>query len=200
MRIKFINAENTSVSNMKDKLQEVIRTTILNLQRDQDVEIEEATITEVQFTVGVVPEGGDEPQVLTVEHHEGFPEMFEWIVDLSEGKEATNKDKSFQSEQQVAMAKGIHQHFKEIESVYNEDDLKATSEQQAGDMAQVTYDHTDGFQVVRIYQEGRLVQEYKLSEQAEDVEDEPETFGGFSAEEAGNALKGMLTDMAEQDE
>lgn len=163
MKITF-TGKNINVDDLVNKLTEVIVTTSERLEKESKGKtvIESTGIVEADFTIKFKVEGMDEPQVLTVEHHKGQPEMYQWIVNMDEDTIANNELDSMFDDYTVAKAKGEELKFKEIESIYNDADLTEESSEVYSDMAKIIFNHKDGFKVVRIYQDDKLIQEFKL--------------------------------------
>lgn len=168
MKVQFIG--NVAGEDFEDvliaKLDEVLVTTAEKLQEDKGANVESVIITEAEFTVGLKIEGIEEPQLLSVEHHEGQPEMFKWVVDLDNGKEENNEEESFVDEWTASMQQGKEKEFATIESVYDAGDLTLDEKETVGNMDKVTLNHKDGFKVVKVYQNDKLIQEYKLTPKA----------------------------------
>lgn len=172
MRVKFINTDNYSMVDVLTKLEEVITTTKRNLERDTGNKVKDTVLADVVVTVGIIPEGGsyNEPQMLSVEHHEGYPEMFEWVIDMAEGKEVNNEVESFVSEQQVAVANGDTPEFEEVDSLYNAEHLSTLDRKDYGDMAVTKSEHKDGFNVMQYFKNDKLIQEVKLTPKEEEAD------------------------------
>ncbi|MED4619531.1 hypothetical protein [Priestia megaterium] len=146
------------------KIEEVAESTIERVEQETGAKITGHEIHEAEVTVKVLVEGMDEPQVLTVEHHEGQKEMLTWVVDVDEETVLNNEEESLFDEYTVAKAQGKELEFKEVKTKYNLIDLtedKSLAEE-FSDMSKKVYDHKDGFKVVKVFQNKKLVQEYKL--------------------------------------
>lgn len=162
MKIQIINAQGADLESIVDKLEEVVTTTIGKLATDKGIAVADARIIDAEFTIGLEIEGLDELQYLTVEHHEGVPEAFKWVVDMGNDKAENNEDASYFDSWSVAKYKGHEQVFEPVESVYVDEDMFLISEETFGNMSKRLYNHMNGFEVARIYQNGALIQEYKL--------------------------------------
>lgn len=159
-----------------DKLDEIMTSTAERLMAEQDVKITGAVFTNAQFTLGFNIEGMEEPQLLTVEHHEGIPEMFKWVVDVDEDTKVSNEEKSAYDAWTVAKAKGEELEFEPVESLYNKADLKPTEQDVFGNMTRTVLSHKDGFKVSQVRQNGHLIQEYKMVPRADaDAQEGPVT-------------------------
>lgn len=146
------------------RLDEVLISTAERIEAENEgVKINGAVLTEATFTFGYEIEGIEEPQLVTVEHHEGHPEVFKWVIDLDNEEQLNNEESSVFDDWSVATANGEAEDFAEITSVYDPVNLSYESEENFGDMDKVTLNHVDGYKVVKVYQKKRLVQEYKLT-------------------------------------
>lgn len=146
-----------------EKLEEVLVSTVDRLEADQNISVNDAVVVGAKFTVGLEIEGMDEPQFLTVEHHEGVPEMFKWVIDYNAGTELNNENGSAYDAWSIAKTKGNELPFETVESAYDDNMLVVQDKETFGDMSRVTYSHKEeDHKVIRIYQNDRLVQELKL--------------------------------------
>jgi hypothetical protein len=162
MKVQFIGELNVDL--LARKLIEIAENTALRLEKEQNVKINGYGIHEAEVTVKYDVEGMEEPQLLTVEHHKGQPEIFTWIVDVDKDETASNEKESMYDAWTVAKAQGKEHQFKEVKSVYNLIDLEEIPElsEDFGDMSKKVYSHKDGFRVVKVFQNKKLIQEYKL--------------------------------------
>lgn len=162
MKIKFVGKLNVDM--LASKLIEITESTIERLQKEQEADIEGYKIHEADITVKFDVKGMDEPQLLTIEHHKGHPEIFTWIVDVDKYEASNNEKESMFDDWTVAKAQGKEYQFKEIESVYNMEDLEEDESlyEVFGDMSKRVFNHKDGFKVVQVFQNDKLIQEYKL--------------------------------------
>lgn len=176
MEVQFLgNVEEHDFTDViVDRLGEIVDSTVERIMAENDgVVITGAVVTEATFTVGLHIVGIEEPQLVTVEHHKGHPEVFKWVIDLDEGVDVSNKDVSMFDSWSVSAANGDEQEFTEIESQYDPVALTFESEENFKDMDRVTLLHEDGFKVIKVYQHKHLVQEYKVTDIADiDVEKE----------------------------
>lgn len=148
---------------LAEKLIEVAQSTAERMEKENEgVKITGFDIHEAEVTVKYHVQGMDDPQVLTVEHHKGHPELLTWIVDMDEDTTANNEDESAFDEWSVAKAQGKEHQFAEIVSVYKDEDLTEESAEHYEDMSKVVYSHKEGFKVAKIFQDGKLIQEIKL--------------------------------------
>lgn len=164
MKVTFIGELN--IEQLAKKLIEVADSTALRVEQENEgVKITGYELHDAEVTVKFNVEGMEEPQVLTVEHHKGHPEMLTWIVDMDNEKESSNEDESQFDAYTVAKVKdGKEPEFKEIESIYNIKDLTEIEEltESYGNMSKKVYEHTEGYRVAQIRQNKKLVQEVKL--------------------------------------
>lgn len=178
MKVQIIG-EGLTINQVSEKLCDVIGDTISRFADDNksEVNVEGFGVVEAEFTVKFKVEGIDEPQVMTVEHHKGSPEMFTWVVDMDKDSAVSNEDNSIFDEFTVAKSQGQELNFKEVESLYNIIDLEEIPEltEEYSDMSKKVYVHKDAYRVVQVRQHRKLIQEYKLTpkeleEQAEVIE------------------------------
>lgn len=167
MKIKFTG--NMTIKEVEDKLQEVVDSTSHKLADEgTDVAIEGWELDEVEVQVKFKIEGVDNPQVLTIEHHEGQPEMFTWLVDMDKDLSLNNEEESLVDVWSASMAKGEAYDFEEIITEYGDDGLEEIDVDIYSDMSKKVYNiKGTKDQLVRIYQYDKLVQEYRLK----DIED-----------------------------
>lgn len=167
--MKIIITGEMSPMTLVDKIKQVAVETAQKLEAEQDVKLNGFKIHEAEVTVKYDIEGVDEPQVLTIEHHAGHPELFTWLLDAETGEKSSNEGESQYDEYTVAKSKGEDVQFKEIESIFNPEDLLLDNVEEFGDMAKETYNHVDGSKVMQIRQGGKLIQEMTLIEKKEEV-------------------------------
>jgi hypothetical protein len=163
MKVQFVGKLN--IDAVAKKLVEIADSTIERIEKEQEgVNITGFEVHDAEFTVKLNVEGMDEPQVLTVEHHKGAPEMFKWIVNPETDEANSNEDESEFDAYTVAKAQGKEMEFKEIGSIYGILDLEEITElsEVYGNMSKKVYEHKDGFRVVQVRQNRKLIQEYKL--------------------------------------
>lgn len=147
-----------------DKLGEIVDTTIARIEAENEgTVIKGAVVTEATFTIGLHIEGIEEPQLVTVEHYKGHPEVFKWVIDLDKDEQLNNEESSVFDAWSVATAKGEAKEFEEIKSIYDPTELSFEVEENFGDMDKVTLNHVDGYKVVKVYQNKKLIQEYRLT-------------------------------------
>lgn len=161
--MKVIITGALSPIDLAEKIAKVASETAHKLETEQGVKFTDYQVHEAEVTIKYSIEGLDEPQVLTVEHHEGQPELFTWLLNAETDEKTSNEDESQYDEYTVAKAKGEDVKFKEIESIFDSEDLTFVSEEQFGDMVKETYNHMDGSVVVLIKQDGKLIQEMTLT-------------------------------------
>jgi hypothetical protein len=159
MKVTFIGELNTDI--IAKKLMEVTESTIQRLEKEHAVKIKGTHIHEADISVKFDVEGMAEPQMLTVNHH-GMTEPFQWIVDVDKDTEINNQEKSMFDDWTVSKAQGVEHEFKEVKSDYNIIDLDEESSEEFGDMSKKIYKHKEGFKVVKVFQNKKLIQEYKL--------------------------------------
>lgn len=165
MIIKF-NGE-TSINKLGKLIQEVVKNIQERAGLDSDTNIK---VKDCQ--IGVVFEVNGEMNFLNVEH-EGIKEIFQVNVQLdSRGnitKAVDNEEESFQDEYTRSILKGLESPaVKEIESVYNTEDLEFKSEENGGDLVEKRYIHTKtGEVVLRYYRNEILVGEMGYKEKKE---------------------------------
>lgn len=164
MKIKFTG--NMTVKDVENKLQEVVDSTISKLKEgDTEVAIEGWELDEVEVQVKFKIEGVEEPQVLTIEHHEDQPEMFTWLVDMDKDQSLNNEEESLVDVWSASMAKGEAYDFEEIITEYGDDGLEEIDVEIYSDMSKKVYNiKGTKDQLVRIYQYDKLVQEYRLKD------------------------------------
>lgn len=162
--MKVIISGAVNPQDLVDKLTKVAEETAEKLSKEQGVEFKGFKVHEAEITVKYDIEGVDEPQVLTVEHHEGYPELFTWLLNVDTETQSSNEDESQYDEYTVAKSKGEDIQFKEIESKFDSEDLTVETVEEYGDMAKETYYHVvDGSKVMQIKQDGKLIQELTLT-------------------------------------
>ena len=147
-----------------------VETLVKDVLSRAEMKLSEYSIRDAQ--VGVIFNVGDEPQYLTVEH-DGTPEIFTINVKLDKNGEiertVDNEEQSFHDEFTKAVNRGEESPInKEIESVFNDDDLEKLHTVDAGDLQEVQYKlkGTDD-KVVRYYRNGVLVGEALLTKNKE---------------------------------
>lgn len=146
------------------KLDEIVVGTAERLMDEQEgLRIKEGVISGATFTIAYDVEGMEESQLLTVEHHKGHPEVLKWVVDLDAGESSSNEEASAYDDYTVAAAYGMEKEFEEVETLYDAPDLVFVEEENFGNMDKVTLQHKDGFLVIRVYQNKKLIQEYKAT-------------------------------------
>ena len=163
MKVQFINAEDTDYDSMGYQLVDILTETQAKLKEEKGEDVVDIVMIEAEFTLGLVIAGQEAPQYLTVEHHKGVPELFKWVVDLEKGSADNNEEASYFDAWSVAKYEGKEKTFVTVETVYDDGDLVLDSLEEYGTMEKRTLNHVDGFTVVRIYQDERLIQEYKLT-------------------------------------
>lgn len=160
-----ITGNNLDIEDVWYKLNEVIDHTISKAQAEnKGLFIEGTELVDAEFTVKFKVEGIDEPQVMTVEHHKGTPEIFQWVIDMDNDTEASNKEESMFDAWTASKVQGKDLTFEEINSIYDIMDIDEIPEltEEYSDMSKKVYQHKDGFRVVQVRQKRRLIQEYKL--------------------------------------
>lgn len=164
MIVQFVGKLNAET--LMEQLNDIVMNTAEKAMQENGgtATIHGAEIHDAEFTVKFQVEGMAEPQILTVEHHQGQPEMFKWIVNAETLESSSNKDESEFDEYTVAKAKGIEKEFIEIDSIYSILDLQETVDlaDNYGNMSKKVYEHIEGFKVVQVRQNRKLIQEYKL--------------------------------------
>lgn len=170
MKIKIINAQKETMESISNRLEDIVENTVARLEKEQGVEIEDVVIEDVEYMLGLKVKGMEEVQFLSVEHHEGVPEVFMWVVDAEEGTAESNNEASFYDSWSVAKMQGLEQEFKTINSIFTDHDLGHLNTETFGNMEKHTFEHVGGYNVVRVYQDGRLVQEFKVLPKEETAE------------------------------
>lgn len=162
--MKVIVSGSINIDKLAEKLLEVAENTVAKIEAENGAKINSYSIHEAEVTFKFDVEGIEEPQVMTVEHHEGHPEVFTWLVDADKGTEMSNEDDSLYDAWSVAQAMGEDMKFEEVQSIYSIVDLTEIPElsEAFGDMSKKVYEHTGGFRVVQVRQDRKLIQEYKL--------------------------------------
>ncbi|MGE6629645.1 hypothetical protein [Bacillus sp. NPDC077027] len=162
MKVTIVGEMNVDL--LAKKLLEVVENTAIKVQTEaEDAKINSWSITEADVLVKFNIDGVDEPQFLTVEHHKGHPELLHWVADVSKDELSSNEDESMFDEWTVSKSQGQDLQFKEVKSVYNADDFTGVeSSEDFGDMQKDVINHKDGFKVVQVFQNDKLIQEYKL--------------------------------------
>lgn len=145
------------------RLEDIVVATADRLYMEKSVQVNDLFITNAEFTVALSIEGQAEPQLLTVEHHEGHPEIFKWVVDIDKEEAHSNEEQSEFDEWTVSVIDGEEKKFKPVKSVYDQAELQLEDKEEYGNMAKLTFVHDSGFKVVKVYQDGNLIQEYKLT-------------------------------------
>lgn len=157
MIIKF-NGE-TSINKLGKLIQEVVGTIQerAGLEKGINIKVKDCQI-------GVLFEVNGEMNFLNVEH-EGIKEIFQVNVELDKkgniAKAVDNEAESFQDEYTRTVLKGLESPVaEEIETVYNDEDLKFISEVDGGDLVEKVYNHKiTGEVVLRYYRNEILVGE-----------------------------------------
>lgn len=162
--MKVIVSGSINIDKLAEKLLEVAENTVAKIEAENGAKINSYSIHEAEVTFKFDVEGIEEPQVMTVEHHEGHPEVFTWLVDADKGTEMSNEEDSLYDAWSVAQAMGEDMKFEEVQSIYSIVDLTEIPElsEAFGDMSKKVYEHTGGFRVVQVRQDRKLIQEYKL--------------------------------------
>lgn len=160
MKVTFVGEIN--IQRMAEKLVEIASSTVERLEKEHNTKINGYSIHEADVQVKFDVEGADEPQMLTVNHH-GMTEPFQWIVDMDKETEINNEDQSMFDEYSVAKAKGQEKQFEEIKSIYNDADLELEDVEAFDNMSKKVYTVlNEEYKVVKVFQDDRLIQEYKL--------------------------------------
>lgn len=169
--MKVIVKGELNVEQLAKKLIEVAENTALKVEQDTGAKINGYSVHEAEVTFKFNVEGMDEPQVMTVEHFKGQPELLTWIVDADADTTANNEDESLFDAWTVAQKEGTVLVFDEIKSEYDDNYLLLEDTEQYGDMSKEVYSFLEGKdKLVRVYQEDRLVQEYKLISMEDDLD------------------------------
>lgn len=156
-----------SLAELTKKIEEIVESTIDRVKSEDDsLNITGWGVREADVTIEFTIEGEEEAQVMTVEHHEGQSEMFTWLVNTDEDTEVSNQEESMIDDWTAAVARDEELQFPEIESKFSEHNLDYESEEKYNDLTKIVYNFnqfnsTD--KLVRVYQSGRLIQEYKLT-------------------------------------
>lgn len=133
----------------------------------EGTQIEDVKLQEVSATISFKPKGSDEYFVGSVDH-DGVTEMFSVIYDLEDKERDDNEKESLfaEEEKEILFSKDVD--FEEIRSVFDEEELALTKNEVFGDMVLSRYDHTDGYEVVKVFQKikgrsaDKLIQEYSI--------------------------------------
>lgn len=152
-----------------NKLPKILKEVITDIQNRAGIEESKFNIKDLE--VGILFNVNGEKMFLSVQH-EGVKETFTVHVELDgKGNIKSNKDnenESFLDDYSKAVSKGLANPVtKEIESVYNDEDLIEESRIDAGDLVEITYTEIfTGEKVQRYYRNGVLVGEigYKNKE------------------------------------
>lgn len=163
--MKVIVKGELSVEQLAKKLIEVAEHTANKVEQDSEdkVSINAWKVHEAEVMFKFDVEGIDEPQIMTVEHHAGQSEALTWIIDTDTDTTATNEHESFIDTWTASQVKGEPLVFEEIESEYDDEGLVLEDTEQYADMSKEVYDFIGSDdKLVRVYQEDKLVQEYKL--------------------------------------
>jgi len=179
MIVKFTNTENHSLLDIIPQLEDVIKGTKESLQRDKGVTIEDTVLSEINIKVGLGVEGKEEPQFLTIDHHEGVEEPFTWVVDLAEGKATNNEDNSFIDPYEAQLSKGETPDFEEIETKFPDEHLTIEKVDKVGDMQEIVYSTDESLEeaiIVKLFEENgdKLITEYAYTSVEEYEEDNGE--------------------------
>lgn len=170
--MKVIVKGSINLDKLAQKLLEIADHTATKVMQDTGTKINSFSVHEAEVTFKFDVEGVDEPQVMTVEHYEGKPEIFTWLVDAEADTTANNENESLFDAWTVAKAEGKELDFKEIESEYNEADIICEDSESYGDMTKDTYSIVGSKdKLVRVYQGNKLIQEYRLVAKEEKVEE-----------------------------
>lgn len=161
--MKVIVSGGTTLEGLVEKLEEVVQSTVVKMGLQSDLNITGYEVHEAEVTFKFKVEGMEETQLMTVEHHEGYPELFTWLVNVSDEVETSNEEESMYDEFTVNAAQGKEMEFQEIESLYNMEDMVAVESEEYSDMKKITYQHEEGFSVIQIMQGEKLIQEIKLT-------------------------------------
>lgn len=164
--MKVIVKGSLTVTELAKQIIEIAGETVKKVQiENEGVLIKDCNVAEAEVTFKFDIEGQDEPQLMTVTHHEGASEVFTWLVDVDRDKQVSttnNQDKSLYDPYSVATAQGKDFDFKEIQSEFSDVQLEQESTEEFGDMKKIMYDMEDGKKLVRVYHKGKLIQEYTL--------------------------------------
>ena len=156
MIIKF-NGE-TSLNKLSESIKEVVS----DIQERAGLDASKIKIKDAQ--IGVLFKVGSEMNYLSVEH-DGQREIFQVNVQLDEKgnikKKVDNEEESFVDDYTKAISKGLESPAtKEIESVFNDEELEKVAEEHGGDLVAIYYKHkVTGEQVIRYFRNGVLVGE-----------------------------------------
>ncbi|MEC1647617.1 hypothetical protein [Bacillus halotolerans] len=160
MKVTFIGDIDTKL--MVSKLDEIATSTIERIEKEQGVKINGYSLHGADLLAKVNVEGVDEPQLLTVDHH-GMTEPFQWIVDMDKETHVNNQEESMFDQYTVAKAQGQEHELEEIESAYGDIILELEKSETYEGMERKVYSViNEDYKVVRVYQQGKLIQKIKL--------------------------------------
>lgn len=165
MKITVTNVENKEES-AKEQLEIILKEAVEQYKKD-GITIEDIKLEEVSHTFSFKAEGTDDYAVGSVEH-DGVTEMYQVNFDLTDKEKEDNEGISFYSDEEREIIKGLKNNYKEILSVFDEDDLEFKEYESLGDMVLFRFDHVDGYEVVRVFQQQKgkkldlLIQEYSI--------------------------------------
>lgn len=153
-----------------EQLPKMVEMVVNNIIEKADLKYKNYTIKDAEL--GIVFDVEGEKRFLTVEH-DGIVETFKTIVELGEDgdvkRSKDNEEESFLDDYSRAIAKGEPSPTtKEIESVFNDEDLEFLSSESGGDLVAYIYRHLkeEGLFVMRYFRNNILVGEtgYKKRE------------------------------------
>lgn len=165
MKITVTNVDNKEKI-AKDQLEIILKEAVERYKAD-GIDIEDVKLEEISATFSFKPEGADDYSVGSVEH-DGITELYHINFNLDDRVKEDNEELSFYTDEEREIIKGLDTHYKEIKSVFNDEDLTLRESEILGDMALLRHDHVDGYEVVQVFQKqpGRkmdlLIQEYSI--------------------------------------
>jgi len=173
--MKVQMAGKMTVKEMTDKLAEVVSETIKKVTEENgETGIKSWDIHGADFTIKFELEGVEEAQVLTVEHYAGQSEMFTWLVNMDEDVALSNEDESMYDAWTTSLARGEELEFDKVDTLFDDTDLVLVNEETFSDLSKEIYtfkEKGNENKLVRVYQEGNLIQEYTLlaKDEAENI-------------------------------
>lgn len=167
MKLTITNVENNEKQATQQR--DIIIAEAVERFAQQGAHVEDIKVEEVATTVSFKIAGSNEYYVASVEHDD-LSEMLEVTLDLESMERSDNEEESRFNEEDRAIVNGeIPKYFEEIEPTFDLKEMTLRESETIKDMVIMRFDHNDGFEVARVYQDIPnkdmiLIQEYSIKE------------------------------------
>lgn len=154
-----------------DKLPQIIRDIVKDIEGRAGLDSTDIKIKDTQL--GILFSVDNESKYITVDH-DGLPEIFQVQVQLDEQgnvvKSVDNEKETFLDDYSRSVAMGTEAPCQvEIESVYQEKDIRIFDTFDYGDLTEKHYVHLSGAKIIRYYRGSILVGEVGMDNKKEAV-------------------------------